>query len=226
MKMTNATAFSFPARSRLAEFERAANHARTAEIQAALSDAIARGHADGLARGREEAAAEARELLDKSRREGLERGHADGVGEMTAAAAALREALDAFQLERTRMTAEAEAFCVDLALAMVARMVEADSVRTDFVRRSVQTALKALAPETPTAIFLSPSDFKCVGAAMNDLPLHEDAALAPGSSRVEGGRLLMESSIAEAFAQVRSAVLDAKIKRTKSRTAAEKRDAV
>jgi flagellar biosynthesis/type III secretory pathway protein FliH len=224
--MTSATTFSFPARSKLVDFERAANRARTAELQAALADAIARGHAQGLATGREEAQAEARELFESSHREGLERGHGAGLAEMNAAATALRSALDAFQLSRAQVMAEAEAFCVDLALALVARMVEADSVRAEFVLRSVHTALKALLPEAPSAVFLNPADFKCAGAAMSELPLHEDETLAPGSSRVEAGRLLIESSIQEAFAQVRAAILEVKTKRTQAAVAVENPDAV
>jgi flagellar biosynthesis/type III secretory pathway protein FliH len=218
--------FNFPPRSKLEEFEREANRAQRAELEAALADAVARGHAEGFARGREEAQAEARALLEDSQREGLERGHAAGVDEMHAAADALRDALDAFNASRAKVVAEAEAFCVDLALSIVARMVDTDQVRTEFVQRSVQNAIKVLTPETPTAIFLSASDFKCVRSAMKDFPLHEDESLAPGSSRVEAGRLLIESSISEAFAQLRSAVLETKTKRTKPKSAAEKRDAV
>src|ERR1039457_2586630 len=161
MIMTTAKSFAFPARSRLDAFERAADHARNAELEAALADAIARGYAEGRARGREEPQADARELLESSSREGSERGHAAGLAEMNTAAEALRSALGAFDLERANVVAEAEAFCVDLALAIVGRVVEADKPRADFVRRSTQAALKALAPEAPTAVFLNPADLKC-----------------------------------------------------------------
>jgi flagellar biosynthesis/type III secretory pathway protein FliH len=227
--MTAAKNFAFPARSRLDAFEREADKARNAELEAVLADAIARGYAEGLARGREEAKAEARELLERSYREGSERGHGAGLAEINTAAEALRSALGAFGLERAKVVAEAEAFCVDLALAIVARMVEADKARAEFVRCSTQAALKALAPEAPTAVFLNPADLKCAGKAMSGLPLQEDATLAPGTSRVEAGRLLVESSIEEAFAQVRRAVIEIKSKRTGQKSEApptEARNAV
>ncbi len=212
--MATAKSFAFPARSNLDRFERQAEQARNARLEAALADAIARGYTEGLARGREEATCEARELLESSTREGLAQGHAAGLDQMNLAAAALRNALDAFVAERAELAAEAEAFCVDLALAIVARLVEADKTRAEFVRRSTQAALKALAPEAPTAVFLNPADLKCAGKPMKDLPLQEDETLAPGTARVEAGRLLVESSIEEAFAQVRTAVVEVKVKRT------------
>lgn len=219
--MTTAKSFAFPARSKLNAFEREAAKARNAELEAALADAIARGYAEGLARGREEAKAEARELFDNSCHEGSERGHAAGLAEMSTATEALRGTLDAFDRERANVVAEAEAFCVDLALAIVGRMVEADKVRAEFVRRSTQAALKALVPAAPTAIFLNPADLKCAGKALSNLPLHEDETLASGTSRVEAGRLLVESSIEEAFAQVRSAVVEIKVKRTQQKSKSE-----
>jgi flagellar biosynthesis/type III secretory pathway protein FliH len=211
--MTTAKSFVFPARSNLEAFARAAEQVRNAELEAVLADAIARGYAEGLARGREEAKAEAQDLFESSHREGSARGHAAGLAEMNAAAAALRSALGTFNLERATLVAEAEAFCVDLALAIVGRMIEGDKLRAEFIQRSTQAALKALAPDAPTAIFLNPADLKCAANAMNGLPLKEDATLAPGTSRVEAGRLLVESSLAEAFAQVRAAVVEIKNKR-------------
>ncbi len=218
MNLNSAKSFAFPARNRIDALEREAARTRDAELTAALADAIARGYAEGVARGREEANAEARELLESSHREGLERGHAEGSAEMLAATDAIRTALEAFKLERENLIAEAEAFCVDLALAMVARIVEADKVRAEFVKRSTQAALSALAPEAPTAIFLSSADLKLAAKTMGDLPLQEDATLAPGTSRVEAGRLLVESSIDEAFAQIRAATLEVKTKRTAHKT--------
>jgi flagellar biosynthesis/type III secretory pathway protein FliH len=223
-----AKSFAFPARNKLDAFEHQANQARAAELAAALANAIARGYAEGLARGRDQAKAEACELLESSCREGLERGHAAGLAEMSSAGDALREALDAFSLDRTQVAAEAETFCVDLALAIVGRIIETDKARSEFAHRATAAALKALAPAAPSAVYLNPADLKCVGTTMSELPLKEDATLAPGTSRVEAGRLLVESSLDDAFAQVRAAVIDVKTKRTaKARSAkAKKHDAV
>jgi flagellar biosynthesis/type III secretory pathway protein FliH len=230
-----AKSFSFPARNKLDALEREASTVRNSELAAKLADAIARGYAEGLTRGREEAKAEANEQLERARGEGIERGQAEGLGMMNAAAEAMRSALGAFDLERAKVVAEAEAFCVDLALAIVGRIVEADNVQAEFARRSTVAALKALAPEPPTAIFLNPADLKSLGKAMSGLPLHEDETLARGASRVEAGRLLIESSIDEAFTQTRSAVIEIKAKRTgqkpegaatKAKATAKARDAV
>ena len=61
---------------------------------------------------------------------------------------------------------------------------------------------------------------------MSELPLKEDATLAPGTSRVEAGRLLVESSLDEAFAQVRAAVIEIKTKRaTKSDSVSRRSEA-
>ena len=112
-----------------------------------------------------------------------------------------------------QIVAEAEAFCVDVALAIVARLVATNSARTEFVVSSVQSALKTLAPENPTAVYLHPTVRKRVARAMNGLPLNDDENLASGSARVEAGRLLVQSSIDEAFERIRSAILELKAKR-------------
>ena len=81
--------------------------------------------------------------------------------------------------------------------------------------------INLLAPEAPTAVFVNPADLKCIGSAVSDLPLHEDATLASGTSRVEAGRLLVESALDEAFNQLRTAVLETRGKRGRKDSAAE-----
>jgi flagellar biosynthesis/type III secretory pathway protein FliH len=213
---TQAEPYVFPIMRKLDESKRGADRAREAQLQAALNDAIAKGISEGIARGRLEAQMEAQQLLQQARREGLERGHAEGLAEMREAASALREALTQFEIQRVQIVSEAEAFCVDLALAIVARLVEADSVRAEFVLRSVTSALKALAPENPTAVFLNPNVRRHLERAMEELPVREDESFALGSSRVEAGRLLVQSSIDEAFEQIRGAVLELKANRQAS----------
>ena len=205
--------YAFPMMRTLDESNRAADRAREAQLQVAFNDAIAKGFSEGIARGRHEAEAQAQQLLEQSRQEGLERGYSDGLAEMRQAASALQKALAQFENQRAQIISEAEAFCVDLALAMVARLVEADGVRAEFVFRSVQSALKVLAPENPTAIYLNPNVRKHLDRAMEELPVRDDESLATGSSRVEAGRLLVQSSIDEAFEQIRSAVLELKANR-------------
>jgi flagellar biosynthesis/type III secretory pathway protein FliH len=146
----------------------------------------------------------------------MERGHADGLAETQQAASALRDALARFEIECAQVLTEAEGFCVDVALAIVAHLAESDDIRAEFVLRSVKSALKALAPENPTAIFVHPDDHKHLGHALDDLPVRDDDTIAPGSARVEAGRLLVQSSIEEAFEQIRAAVLELKAKRQAS----------
>jgi len=212
-RTTQAAPYAFPIMAKLDVSQLAAADARAAQLEAALNDAIAKGIAKGIAQGRLEAQTEAEQLLQQSRQEGLERGYADGLDEMRQAAISLREALAEFEVQCAQIVSEAEAFCVDLALAIVARLVEADSVRAEFVLRSVRLAIKALAPENPTAVFLSPKVRKHLKSAMEEFPVKEDDNLASGSARVEAGRLLVQSSIEEAFEQIRCAVLELKANR-------------
>ncbi len=213
LRTTAVQPYAFPLMAKLDESQLAADHARQTQLDDALSDAIAQGVARGIAQGRREAQIEAQQLLEQSRHEGLERGHAEGLDEMRQAASALREALGEFETQRARIISEAEAFCVDLALAVVARLVEADSVRAEFVLCSIKSAVKALAPENPTAVFLNPKVAKHLGRKIKDFPIRDDEHLATGSARVEAGRLLVQSSIDEAFEQIRNAVLELKANR-------------
>jgi flagellar biosynthesis/type III secretory pathway protein FliH len=213
MRTNSAEPYAFPRMRNLEDLRRGIDHAREAQLQSAVNDAIAKGLTEGIARGRLEAETEAQALLDRSHREGLEQGRAQGLAEMREAAGALREALAQLDARQSRFAAEAEAFCVDLALAMVARLVEADGVRTEFVINSIRAALKALAPENPAAVHLHPEVRSRVARVMPELPLADDDSLATGSARVEAGRLLVESSIEEAFEQIRSAILELKANR-------------
>jgi flagellar biosynthesis/type III secretory pathway protein FliH len=213
LRTIQAEPYAFPMLKSLDDSREAADRAREAQLEATFNDAIAKGISEGKARGRLEAQMEAQQLLEQSRREGLERGHADGLAEVRLAAKALREALGQIEAQRAQIGSEAEAFCVDLALAIVARLVEADSVRAEFVLRSVKAALKALVPDNPTEVFLHPNDHKHLDRATKELPVRDDESLPTGSARVETGRLLVQSSIDKAFEQIASAVLELKANR-------------
>ena len=207
---TQAAPYSFPLLRKFDDTKHAAERARIAQLEAVFDDATSRGFSEGVARGRHEAEVEARQLLETSHREGLQRGHAEGLEHMHRAAAALRDAHEKLELKHVQLLAEAEGFCVDVALAIAQRLAETDSIRTEFVVRSVKAALEALAPEPPTAIFLHPEVRMCVEDALKDLPLRDDDNLAHGSARVEASRLLVQTSIEKAFAQIRDAVLELK----------------
>jgi len=211
--MTQATPYAFPRLRKLDDAQVAAQRAREVQLEAAYNDAILRGVSEGISRGRQEAQVEAQRLLEQSHREGLERGHAEGLAEMHQVTAALRDALRDLELQRAQIVAEAEGFCVDLALAIVARLAETKDLRTEFIIRSVRAALSALAPNSPTAIFVHPDVQPHVAQAFEGLPVRYDNALSLDSSRVEAGRLVVQSSIEEAFEQIRSAVLELKANR-------------
>jgi flagellar biosynthesis/type III secretory pathway protein FliH len=213
---TPAAPYAFPLLRNFDDAKRDAERARLAQLEAAFDDATTRGFSEGVARGQREAEAAARQLLEESHREGLQSGHAEGLEQMERAAAALRDAYDKLQIECARMRADAEGFCVEVALAIAQHFAEADSVRTEFIVRSVKAAVEAIAPEPPKAIFLHPDVRVRVEHALKDLPLRDDENLAHGSARVEAGRLLVQSSIEEAFAQIRDSVLELKANRNSS----------
>jgi hypothetical protein len=78
----------------------------------------------------------------------------------------------------------------------------------------VAKAVEVLAPEPPQAVYLNPADRALIGGALDGLPIKDDSSLAPGHSRVEAGRLVVEGGIDQAFEQIKSAVLDARERRT------------
>jgi flagellar biosynthesis/type III secretory pathway protein FliH len=218
--MNSAQTFRFPTMS---EFNPAliSNGARrrSRADEEAVADAIARGYAEGLSRGEHEGNAIATQVREEARREGRAAGHAEGQAGMLATAAALGAALADFNEQRGTLTRECEQFCVDIALAVVARIVDESPVRAEFVTREIAKALKLLAPEAPTAIYLNPDDHKLTKGAFDGLPLKEDPTLESGNTRVEAGRLLVEAGIKPALEQIKSAVLEVKKQRTQPKTA-------
>lgn len=180
----------------------------------ALGRAIERGYTEGLAEGRRAAEEEARKLAETSRREGFEAGRGEAFVQVEQAAQALREALAGFERVRAEMLSQAESLCVDLALAIVSRLVESDPIRGKFVSRVVSKALEVLAPEPPQAIYLHPADRALLGDEHKGLPFKDDPTLARGQSRVEAGRLVVEGGIDHAFEQIKSAALEVKERRT------------
>ncbi len=206
--------YAFPVLNHLDAVEREADRVREQQLEAAVREAIANGFAEGVSRGRTEAEREGQQAREQSRREGREAGRVEGLAAMQSAATALREALAQFAQERAAVMAEAEAFCVDVALAAVARLVATNNVRAEFTARMIRTALVALAPEAATAVFLNPADREVLGRDFEELPLHDDETLATGSARVEAGRLVVYGSIDDAFDQIRTAAIELKAKRT------------
>lgn len=204
--------FTFPSRGRIAVLRGIAPEAQ-AKDDAAIKEAIARGYAEGLAQARRVAEAEAKSIIDAARNEGFEAGRRQAIAQVEQSAAALREALEAFERERHETVCQAEKFCVDLVLAIISRLVEVDTVRSEFASRLVARGIEALAPEPPRAIYLNPADRALIASSFDALPLKDDPTLQPGHARIEAGRLVVEGGIEEAFQQIRYALIDVEERR-------------
>jgi flagellar biosynthesis/type III secretory pathway protein FliH len=223
--VTQAQPYEFPA---LGEFNRFGQPLALEAIedpceQSAYREAIARGYAEGLAQGRAEAENVTKIEAATARQQGTELGRTEGLTAIQQLTAALGEAFAGFEAEHAALVREAEALCVDLALAIVARLVETNPVRAEFVSRTARASLKVLAPEPPAVIFVNPSDRKLNGKALAPLTVREDDTLASGCVRIEAGRLLVEGGIDLAFEQIRSAVVEVKSRRAAVKTTPRKR---
>ncbi len=209
-----AASYSFPTLDELRSLREPERELeRTAELDREKTAAARRGYEEGLAQGRAAAEDETKAAREAARNEGFEAGVAEGREQAACAAAALEQALEELRCVRESFAAETESFCVDLALAIVARLIEIDSVRADFVTAAAAGALKALAPEEPTALHLNPADRAVLGDSLSKLPVKDDPSLAPGHVRVEAGRLMVQSGIDEAFAQIKASILETKPRR-------------
>ena len=204
-----AAPYAFPAMAKLDESQCwPTGRARQAQLEAVLNDAIARGHRSEGSRARppRSAGRSWQLLLEQSRRErpSQARPRRDGLDEMRQAASALREALAEFEVQRTQIiVSEAEAFFASI---LPSRSSRAWS-QTDSVRSGIRSALgevrpqAALAPENPTAIFLNPKVAKRRSGAQDRRPTaaRRRKSVDRQCTRVEAGRLLVESSIDEVF---------------------------
>lgn len=184
---------------------------------AKLEEAIRKGYEDGLIQGRIAATAELDAMRHAVREQAVEAGRAEGLAEAGDAAASLARALTQLEAERRQMAQQLETFSVDLAVAIVSRLVEVDSVRADFVARQVAMALKALAPQRPQVIYVNPADRALLGRRLADMPVQDDEALARGTVRVEAGSLFVEGGIDRAFEQLKDAVLEVRARRMRKR---------
>jgi flagellar biosynthesis/type III secretory pathway protein FliH len=184
---------------------------------AKLEEAIRKGYEDGLIQGRIAATAELDAMRQAVREQAVEAGRAEGLAEADDAAATLGKALAQLETERRQTAQQVETFSVDLALAVVSRLTEVDSVRADFVARQVNLALKALAPQRPQVIYVNPADRALLGRRLADMPVQDDEALARGNARVEAGSLFVEGGVDRAFEQLKDAVLEVRARRMRKR---------
>jgi flagellar assembly protein FliH len=210
--------FSFPD---AAQFEvqahESANNREIAAQQRALQEAIARGYAEGFAQGQTDAASASKEMFEEARQQGFAAGRNEGSIGPAQAAAALRQALESFDEWRAHLHDQVESFCIDLTLAIVERLVGLNDTRTDFVNRTIRAAIVALDPEMPQRICVHPTSASLAASAFPDLPVRPDDSVPPGGARIEGGRLLVDSSIQEAFDQIKGAVLETRSRHTRKK---------
>lgn len=215
-----AKVYSFPSLRQLLSGQSEPNHAGPHVPplpDAKLEEAIRKGYEDGLIQGRIAATAELDAMRQTVREQAVEAGRVEGLAEADDAAAAMTKALAQLEAERRQMAQQVETFSVDLALAIVSRLVEVDSVRADFVARQVAHALKALAPQRPQVVYVNPADRALLGRRIADLTVQDDEALARGTARVEAGSLFVEGGIEQAFEQLKGTVLEVRARQLRKR---------
>ena len=180
-------------------------------------ETIERAYIDGFEQGRVAAEMAAKQMFEEARQRGFAAGRGEGLGEPAQAAAALRQALEDFTKWRDQLAGEAESFCVDLTLAIAARLIELDESRLDFIKRAIRAATSLLSPELPTAIFVNPANLNLVASVFSEIPVQAKDTIPPGGVRIEAGRLLVDSDVQLAFEQIKTAVLDTRVRRADSR---------
>jgi flagellar biosynthesis/type III secretory pathway protein FliH len=207
--------FAFPD---AAQFEvQARTPANNAEIlaqQRAFQEATTRGYAEGFEQGRTQAISASKEMFEEARQQGFAEGRSQGSVEPAQAAASLRQTLELFGEWKAHLHDQAESFCIDLTLAVVERLVGLSDARADFINRTIRAAIVALDPETPQRICVHSTSVGFVASVFPDLPVRPDDSVPPGGARIEGGRLLVDSNIQEAFEQIKHAVLETRSGRT------------
>jgi flagellar biosynthesis/type III secretory pathway protein FliH len=218
--------YIFPNAAQLDAALRAEPSGETIEAQdRALREALQQGYTDGFQEGRAAAELAAKAIFEDAQRQGFAAGCDQGIAQSAEAAAALREAFEQFSEWRAELLNEAEAFCVELVLAIVARLVELNEDSVEFVTRTVRAAIDVFAPELPHTIFVNPANSALVASAFPQIKVCAEASIPPAGVRIEAGRLLIESNIQQAFEKIKSATLETRDRRIGRRMASKKRSA-
>ncbi|HTY53849.1 MAG TPA: FliH/SctL family protein [Candidatus Binataceae bacterium] len=217
-----ATVYSFPSLGEVlgGHREPRVQNAPAPQTDEEREEALRKGYEEGLAQGRAAAEAELETIRLTARQEAADAGHAEGLAQAESPLAALSEALAQVENERRQMAQQIENFATELAVSMVGRLIEVDSVRADFIARMVASALKALAPQRPQVIYVSPADRALLEDRLKELPIKEDETLSPGLARVETGSLFVEGGIEHAFEQLKAAVFEVRTRRVAKRSKA------
>src|SRR5579872_2342785 len=131
----------------------------------ALRETIQQGYSEGFQAGQTAAKHAAKAIFQDAQRQGFAAGSEQGLAQAAQAAAALHQAFEQFRDWRAELANEAEAFCVELVLAVLARLIELNENSVDFVTRTVHAAIGVLAPELPQALFVNPAISALVASA-------------------------------------------------------------
>jgi flagellar biosynthesis/type III secretory pathway protein FliH len=189
------------------------NRAKIEAEEQALREAMQQAYADGFEQGRAAADLAAKAIFQDAHRQGFAAGREQGLLKATEAAAALRQAFEQFSEWRAELLNQAETFCVELVLTILARLLDLNEGSAEFVTRTVQQAISVLAPELPQAIFVNPANSEFVASAFPEFQVHADDSIPPGGVRIEAGRLLVDADIKQAFEQIKSALLETHVRR-------------
>jgi flagellar biosynthesis/type III secretory pathway protein FliH len=179
----------------------------------ALRKAMQQGYTDGFKRGRAAAELAAKAVFQDAQQQGFASGRDEGLVQAAEAAAALRQAFEQFREWQDELLNQAETFCVELVLAVVARLLELNEASAEFVTRTVHAAIGVLAPELPHAIVVNPANSTLVASAFPQLQVRADDSIPPGGVRIEAGRLLVDGNLQHAFEQIKSALLETRVHR-------------
>ncbi|MBV8361598.1 MAG: hypothetical protein JO189_27235 [Deltaproteobacteria bacterium] len=189
----------------------------------ALREAMQQAYADGFEQGRAAADLAAKAIFQDAHRQGFVAGREKGLLQSTEAAAALRQAFEQFRDWQAELVNQAETFCVELVLAIVARLLELNDGNAEFVTRTVQQAVGMLAPELPQTIFVNPANSEFVASTFPELQVRAEDSIPPGGVRIEAGRLLVDANINQAFEQIKSALLETHHRRIRPKKMNRKR---
>jgi flagellar assembly protein FliH len=157
---------------------------------------------DAPARMIAQATAEAERIRELARSEGYaagrDAGHADGVAEITAATAALDEALQGIASLRAEVTDAIEHDAIELALALAEKILAgALQARPELVIEVVQGALRRIGDRRRITVLVHPADLEAVSAAL--------AELQPQGGGVELCEVLSDQRVGAGGAIVRTA---------------------
>lgn len=150
---------------------------------------------DAAARALAQAHAEAEEIREHARAEGRAAGRVEGLTDVSAAAAALGEALRGVESLRTETVESVERDAVQLALDLAGKILAgALHARPELVVDVVQGALRRVSDRRGIAVLVNPADLDTLQGAIGDLQaqvagielcdLQSDQRVEPGGAIV------------------------------------------